>query len=47
MIETTSALPFPYLENLAVTRIHEEVNIIGQTIGERPGDGFRLREGGH
>jgi hypothetical protein len=45
MIETTSALPPPYIEDLPVTRIDEQVDVMSQTVGKRAGDGFRLREG--
>jgi hypothetical protein len=29
MIETTSTLPLPYIEDLPVTQIDEQVNVIG------------------
>jgi hypothetical protein len=45
MIEASSALPLPYVENLTVTRIDEQVDVMSQTVGKRAGDGFRLREG--
>jgi hypothetical protein len=47
MLEATSALPLPYVENLTVTRIDQQVDVKGEAVGQRPGDGFRLREGGH
>ena len=45
MIETALALPLPYVENLTVTRIDQQVDVKGEAVGQRPGDGFRLRQG--
>jgi hypothetical protein len=47
VIEATTTLPLPDIEHLPIARVDQQVDVIGQAVRERPGDGFRLREGGH
>ena len=47
MLQATVALPFTDIEDLPVTRINQEIDVVGETVRQRSGDGFRLGEGGH